>query len=78
GRVRILTPESPERRGFQVALQLNPAPPSAARFAARLRAEGLVADWRPPSVLRLAPVPLYSRFRDVHAAVRALKRALGA
>jgi kynureninase len=29
-------------------------------------------------VLRLAPVPLYNRFRDVHAAVRTLKRALDA
>jgi kynureninase len=78
GRVRILTPSSPERRGCQVALQLDPAPPRTARFAALLRAAGVVADWRPPSVLRLAPVPLYNRFRDVHAAVRALKRALDA
>ena len=29
---------------------------------------------RPP----LAPVPLYNRFEDVHAAVRALKRTLDA
>ena len=78
GRVRILTPSSPERRGCQVALQLDPAPLRTARFAARLRAAGVVADWRPPSVLRLAPVPLYNRFRDVHAAVRALKRVLDA
>jgi len=77
-RVRVLTPSSPERRGCQVALQLDPGPRSPARFAARLRAAGVVADWRPPSVLRLAPVPLYNRFRDVHAAVRALKRELEA
>jgi len=76
GRARILTPSSPDRRGCQVALQLEPAPRSPTRFAARLRAAGVVADWRPPSVLRLAPVPLYNRFRDVHAAVRALKREL--
>ena len=77
-RVRVLTPSSPERRGCQIALQLDPAPRNPARFAARLRAAGVVADWRPPSVLRLAPVPLYNRFRDVHAAVRALKRELDA
>jgi kynureninase len=29
-------------------------------------------------VLRLAPVPLYNRFRDVHEAVAALKRTLDA
>ena len=77
-RVRILTPSSPDRRGCQVALQLDPAPRRPREFAARLRAAGVVADWRPPSVLRLAPVPLYNRFRDVHAAVRALKRELDA
>jgi len=77
-RVRVLTPLSPERRGCQVALRLDPAPRGASKFAARLRAAGVVADWRPPNVLRLAPVPLYNRFRDVHAAVRALKRELGA
>jgi kynureninase len=75
-RVRILTPASPERRGCQIALQLDPAPRRAREFAARLRAAGVVADWRPPNVLRLAPVPLYNRFRDVHAAVQALRREL--
>jgi kynureninase len=29
-------------------------------------------------VLRLAPVPLYNGFRDVYAAVQALKKALDA
>src|SRR5262249_59216271 len=38
GRVRILTPSSPERRGCQVALQLDPAPRDPSRVAARLRA----------------------------------------
>jgi kynureninase len=38
----------------------------------------VVADWRRPDVLRLAPVPLYNRFRDVHAAVRALRDTLDA
>jgi kynureninase len=79
GRVRLLTPsDDPWRRGCQISLQLDPAPRGAARFAARLRAAGVVADWRPPNVLRLAPVPLYNRFADVHAAVRALKRTLDA
>jgi kynureninase len=75
-RVSLLTPRDPERRGAQIALQLKPAPADGARFAARLRAAGVVADWREPNVLRLAPVPLYNRFRDVHAAVRALRREL--
>jgi kynureninase len=43
-----------------------------------LRAAGIVADWRKENVLRLAPVPLYNRFRDVFAAVQALRRTLDA
>jgi kynureninase len=77
-RARILTPRDAERRGAQVALRFDPPPRRAAQFAKRLRAAGVVADWRPPDVLRLAPVPLYNRFEDVHAAVRALKRTLDA
>jgi kynureninase len=77
-RARILTPESPKRRGCQIALQLDPGPRRAARFPEKLRAAGVVADWREPNVLRLAPVPLYNRFRDVYDAVQALKRTLDA
>ncbi len=78
GSARILTPRDADRRGAQVALRFDPPPRRAAQFASRLRAAGVVADWRPPDVLRLAPVPLYNRFEDVHSAVRALKRALDA
>jgi kynureninase len=75
-RVRILTPANPERRGCHVAMQFDPPPRNAKAFATRLRAEGVVGDWRRPNVLRLAPVPLYNSFADVFAAVRALKRSL--
>jgi kynureninase len=77
-RARLLTPSAPRRRGCQIALKFDPAPRRGAEFAGRLRAAGVVADWREPNVLRLAPVPLYNRFRDVFAAVRALKRTLDA
>jgi kynureninase len=74
--VRFLTPGDPERRGCQTAVQFDPQPRNARSFAARLREAGLVADWRRPDVLRLAPVPLYNRYRDVYAAVQALRRTL--
>jgi kynureninase len=76
GRVRFLTPADPERRGCHIAVQFDPRPRNARSFAARLRAAGLVADWRRPDVLRLAPVPLYNRYRDVYTAVQALRRTL--
>jgi kynureninase len=75
-RARLLTPKDPERRGCHLAVQFAPPPRDARAFAARLRAAGVVADWRRPNVLRLAPVPLYNRYRDVYAAVRALRRTL--
>ena len=78
GRARLLTPADPDRRGCHLAVQFVPPPRDAASFAARLRAAGVVADWRRPNVLRLAPVPLYTRYRDVYAAVQALCRALDA
>jgi kynureninase len=78
GRVQFLTPADPQRRGCHVAVQFAPPPRNPRAFAARLRAAGVVADWRRPNVLRLAPVPLYNRFRDVYGAVQALRRTLDA
>jgi kynureninase len=78
GRARLLTPSDPDRRGCHLAVQFSPPPRDPLSFAARLRAAGLVADWRRPNVLRLAPAPLYNRYRDVYAAVQALRRTLDA
>ncbi len=78
GRARMLTPTDPERRGCHVAMQFTPPPADSSAFVARLRAAGIVADWRKQNVLRLAPAPLYNRYRDVYAAVQALRRTLDA
>jgi kynureninase len=78
GRARLLTPKNPEQRGCHLAMQFVPPPRDPLSFVARLRAAGVVADWRRPNVLRLAPAPLYNRFRDVYAAVQALRRTLDA
>jgi kynureninase len=65
----IGTPREPERRGGHVAVEH----PEAVRITRALKARGIVPDFRPPNVIRLAPVPLYTRYRDVGEVVGALK-----
>jgi kynureninase len=43
----------------------------------KLTAAGVVVDWRTPSVIRLAPAPLYNSFADVAQFGEHLKEALG-
>jgi len=38
--------------------------------------EGVVCDWREPDILRIAPVPLYNSFQDVHCFVQRFLAAL--
>lgn len=72
----LLTPRDARQRGCQLSLRLRVTDVRRDDLAERLRALGVIADWRPPDVLRLAPTPLYNRFEDVYRAVRALRRAL--
>ena len=39
-----------------------------------LAAQGIIADWREPNVIRLAPVPLYNSFADVDRVGAALRQ----
>jgi kynureninase len=76
--VQIITPSAPEQRGCQLSLRIARPASEARRCLAQLTAAGLVGDWREPDVLRLAPVPLYTSFTDVFAAVDTLALALRA
>jgi kynureninase len=75
-RVRILTPRDPDARGAQLSVRVSAEPNTLDRVRAALRAAGVVVDWRDGDVMRVAPAPLYNRYRDAHAAVQALGRAL--
>ena len=68
--VGIITPREDSRRGGHLAL-IHPA---AARVCKALRVAGVVPDHRPPDLIRLAPVPLYTSFADCVEAVRRLDR----
>ena len=65
----IGTPRDPARRGGHVALEH----PEAVRITRALKARGIIPDFRPPNVIRLAPVALYTRYADVVELVVTLK-----
>ncbi len=76
GLVDIVTPGTAADRGCQLSLGLARPPAAAKRCHDLLTAAGVIADWREPDVLRLAPVPLYNSYCDVYAAVDALSQAV--
>jgi kynureninase len=72
--VRIITPEDPEQRGCQLSIQVQGADKS---LFYKLLENGVVADWREPDVIRVAPAPLYNGFEEVFRFVEILKKMLG-
>jgi len=60
--VEVTTPAEPGERGCQLSMEV--ASNGKERYEALGKA-GIVADWREPNVIRVAPVPLYNTFEDV-------------
>lgn len=75
GIFEIITPSDPEQRGCQLSIFCHQN--GKALFQALTR-EGVIADWREPNVIRVAPVPLYNTFEDVYQFARILEVALRA
>uniref|UniRef100_A0A673ZLY2 Kynureninase n=1 Tax=Salmo trutta TaxID=8032 RepID=A0A673ZLY2_SALTR len=73
--VHIITPSHPEERGCQLSLSFSV--PIAAVFQ-ELEKRGVACDMREPNILRIAPVPLYNSFSDVHRFITVLGSALAA
>ena len=65
----IGTPREDERRGGHIAL----LHPEGLRIAEALRARGIVPDFRPPDIVRIAPVALYNTFTELWTLVRHLR-----
>ncbi|KAB8161765.1 kynureninase [Streptomyces sp. 3MP-14] len=74
GAAEPLTPAEHARRGSQVSLRC----PDAAGLLGRLVARGVVADHRPPDVLRFGFAPLYTGFAEAARAAATLGELLGA
>jgi len=70
GQVEIITPKNPEERGCQLSIKVKNA--NKALFD-KLITAGIIADWREPNVIRIAPAPLYNSYEDVFEFVERLK-----
>ena len=71
-RFEVITPGNPGERGCQLSLRILDRP---AETLHAIEAAGVVSDFRPPDVVRIAPVPLYNTFHEVWRVAGLLDRA---
>jgi len=69
----IITPKEPTQRGAQLSIMLQQ---NGKEIFDSLSEQGIVADWRNPNVIRIAPVPLYNTFEECFRFGEALKTAI--
>ncbi len=72
-RIEIITPKNENERGCQLSIRVKNADKSLFK---EITQRGVIADWRAPDVIRVAPVPLYNSFTDVYKFVEVLKNCL--
>ena len=58
-RIEIITPEC---RGCQLSIRVKN---SNKELFNKISQRGVVADWRDPDVIRVAPIPLYNSFEEI-------------
>ena len=59
--LKIITPSSILERGSQLSILIERG--GKKKFDL-LSEQGIIADWREPNVIRIAPAPLYNSFED--------------
>lgn len=70
--VEIITPKDPQQRGCQLSLFVLHG--GKALFE-KISEAGVIADWREPNVIRIAPAPMYNTFEDVYNFVEILRKS---
>ncbi len=70
--IKIITPKDPTQRGSQLSIQVKNADKA---LYDKITERGVIADWREPDVIRVAPVPLYNSYEDVYQFVEVFKQA---
>jgi kynureninase len=71
-RFEVITPRDPAERGCQLSLVVRDRP---RELLAALEEQGVVADFRQPNIIRIAPVPLYNTFTEVWKLAQILARS---
>ncbi|MBW8050303.1 MAG: kynureninase [Cytophagales bacterium] len=66
----IITPSDKNQRGCQLSLLFYK---NGKEVYDKLTQAGVIADWREPSIIRVAPVPLYNTFEEVYRFGKMLK-----
>ncbi len=69
-RIEIITPKISKDRGCQLSIRVKN---SDKNLFNEITKRGVIADWREPDVIRVAPVPLYNSFTDCWKFVEILK-----
>lgn len=60
--IELITPSNEKERGCQVSMHMLS---DGRRIFNELTRQGVIADWREPDVIRVAPVPFYNTFEEV-------------
>ena len=71
--LEIITPKDTNQRGCQLSIVAHG---SNKILFDKISEAGVVADWREPNVIRIAPVPLYNSFEDVYMFGEILQKSL--
>jgi kynureninase len=74
--VECITPRAVAERGCQLSLRMRAGRDAGRRVFEYLERHGVVADWREPDILRIAPVPLYNQFEELVRCCELLHHAL--
>ncbi len=61
--IEIISPRNSDERGCQVSILMLK---DGKKIFDELMKQGVIADWREPNVIRIAPVPLYNSFEDIY------------
>jgi kynureninase len=69
----ILTPANKNERGCQLSIFMKR---NGKKVFDTLTSAGVIADWREPGVIRVAPVPLYNTFENVFRFSEIFRKAL--